>query len=100
MKLLRRIYLIPVYIYRYCISPFTPPSCRYTPTCSAYFVETVLKFGIIKGTISGTARILRCRAKFFGGPDPVPDVWSFLGVKREFQARRKPKNFDKEVKPN
>ncbi len=100
MKILRHIYLIPVYIYRYCISPFTPPSCRYTPSCSKYFEESIMRFGIIKGSISGIARLLRCRNKFFGGPDPVPDVWSFLGVRREFKIRRKPKSFDKEIKPN
>lgn len=100
MKLIRHIFLIPVYFYRYCISPFTPPSCRYTPTCSKYFEESIMRFGIIKGSISGIARLMRCRNKYFGGPDPVPDIWSFMGVRREFKIRRKPKDFDKEIKPN
>ncbi len=59
-----------------------------------------MRFGIVKGSISGIARLMRCRSKYFGGPDPVPDVWSFLGVRREFTIRKKPKNFDKETKPN
>ena len=41
-KWLRHIFLLPVYFYRYCISPFTAPSCRFTPTCSQYMVEAVM----------------------------------------------------------
>ena len=41
--------LIPIYFYRVCISPLTPPSCRFTPTCSAYAVEVIKKHGPVKG---------------------------------------------------
>ena len=41
--------LIPIYFYRVCISPLTPPSCRFTPTCSAYAVEAIKKHGPVKG---------------------------------------------------
>ena len=98
MKFLRQLYLIPVYIYRGLISPFGGPCCRYTPSCSGYFLEAVLKFGVIKGTIMGTARLLRCRNAFFGGPDPVPDEWSWQIIKNDWRIRRKPKNFDKNFK--
>ena len=37
--------LVPIYFYRVCISPLTPPSCRFTPTCSAYAVEAIKKYG-------------------------------------------------------
>ena len=94
MKLIRQIYLIPVYLYKGIISPFAGPSCRYTPSCSGYFLEAVLKFGIIKGTIMGSARILRCRKAFFGGPDPVPEKWSWKEIKDQYRVRRKPKDFD------
>lgn len=57
---LRKFFLIPVYFYRVFISPLTPPSCRYTPTCSQYMVEAVLKYGIFKGGWLGIKRILRC----------------------------------------
>ena len=59
-----------------------------------------MKFGIAKGSISGIARLARCRGKYFGGPDPVPDKWSWHGVRDEFRARKKPKDFDKDVRPN
>ena len=68
----RRIFLIPVYGYRLFISPLFPPSCRYTPTCSAYMVEAVLKHGIFKGTWLGLRRILRCNPWGGSGYDPVP----------------------------
>jgi len=38
-----------VKFYQLCISPFTPPSCRFTPTCSQYAVEALRKYGPVKG---------------------------------------------------
>ena len=69
---LRKVFLLPVYFYRVFISPLTPPSCRYTPTCSQYMVEAVLKYGIFKGTWLGIKRILRCHPWGGSGYDPVP----------------------------
>ena len=57
--IIRKLFLLPVYFYRVFISPLTPPSCRYTPTCSQYMVEAVLKYGIFKGGWLGIKRILR-----------------------------------------
>ena len=71
-KWLRHIFLLPVYFYRSCISPFTAPSCRYTPTCSQYMVEAVMKHGIIKGGWMGIKRIMRCHPWGGSGYDPVP----------------------------
>ena len=70
--LLRKAALLPVYFYRACISPLTPPSCRYTPTCSQYMVEAVLKYGICKGGWLGIKRICRCHPWGGSGYDPVP----------------------------
>lgn len=98
MGILRELYLIPVYLYKGIISPFTSPCCRYQPSCSSYFLDAVHKFGIIKGTILGTVRIARCRNSFFGGPDPVPDEFSFERIKIDWKARKKPKDFDKNFK--
>ncbi|MDR1561846.1 MAG: membrane protein insertion efficiency factor YidD [Dysgonamonadaceae bacterium] len=71
-KLLISLVLLPVYFYRYCISPFTPASCRFTPTCSEYAVEAVKKHGIIRGGWLALRRILRCHPWGKSGYDPVP----------------------------
>jgi len=68
----RFIVLLPVYFYRFCISPFTPPSCRYAPTCSAYAIEAVKKHGAIKGVWLAVKRIVRCHPWGGSGFDPVP----------------------------
>ena len=67
------IYLIK--IYKLIFSPIFGPSCRYLPTCSDYFIDSLNEHGVIKGTLKGTKRILSCHPiKFLGGGegfDPV-----------------------------
>lgn len=58
--------------YRACISPLTPPSCRFTPTCSQYALEALKKHGLFKGSWLSIRRILRCRPGGGSGYDPVP----------------------------
>ncbi len=58
--------------YQYLVSPLFPPSCRYTPSCSQYAKEAILKYGVIKGSYLGARRILRCHPFHAGGYDPVP----------------------------
>lgn len=70
--IVRHIVLIPVYLYRACISPMLPPSCRYTPTCSQYAVEAVMTHGIFHGGWLALKRILRCNPWGGYGYDPVP----------------------------
>ena len=61
--------------YKYIISPLIGPSCRYLPTCSEYFIDSIEEEGIFKGTIKGTKRLLSCHPiKILGGGegfDPV-----------------------------
>jgi putative membrane protein insertion efficiency factor len=64
------IYLIKGY--QLFISPWFLPACRYYPTCSAYFVEALMKYGFFRGSFLGIKRILRCHPFHPGGYDPVP----------------------------
>ena len=58
--------------YQIFISPLLGAHCRFTPTCSAYFIEAVEKYGPVKGSWLGIKRILRCHPGNPGGYDPVP----------------------------
>ena len=71
-KLVGKIFLLPVYFYRYCISPLKPATCRYTPTCSQYAVEAIKKHGPFKGSWLALKRLLRCHPWGGSGYDPVP----------------------------
>lgn len=64
--------LAVVKFYQYCISPFTPPSCRYVPTCSQYAVEALRKHGPLKGSWLTLKRLSRCHPWGGSGYDPVP----------------------------
>lgn len=71
-KILTKIMLLPIYFYKYSISPLLPPACRYTPTCSEYAIEALKKYGPLKGTHLAIRRILSCHPWGGSGYDPVP----------------------------
>ena len=58
--------------YRRDISPRFPPACRFVPTCSAYSVEAIEKYGAAKGAWLALRRLLKCHPFHRGGYDPVP----------------------------
>ncbi|PKW27957.1 membrane protein insertion efficiency factor YidD [Phycicoccus duodecadis] len=59
--------------YQRFISPLRPPTCRYYPSCSAYAVTAIERFGPLRGGWMGAARLLRCHPWAAGGVDHVPD---------------------------
>lgn len=61
-----------VRFYQRAISPLTPPSCRFTPTCSSYALEALEKYGAARGSWMAVRRLLRCHPFCKGGYDPVP----------------------------
>ena len=58
--------------YRQRVSPHTPPSCRFIPTCSEYALEAIEKHGAARGFWFALRRVLRCHPFHKGGYDPVP----------------------------
>ncbi len=73
MKTIFKVILITlVRIYQYAISPFTPASCRYYPTCSMYSIEAIKKHGPLKGFWLSLKRLSRCHPWGGHGYDPVP----------------------------
>lgn len=70
--ILIKILMLPVYFYKYVISPMTPASCRHIPSCSEYAVEALNIHGPFKGIYLATKRILKCHPWGTHGYDPVP----------------------------
>lgn len=67
-----RILLSIIAFYRKAISPFTPPACRFTPTCSAYAEEAIRQHGAGRGAWLAVRRLARCHPFGGSGFDPVP----------------------------
>ena len=61
-------------IYQRYLSPLTPPSCRFYPTCSHYTYEAIARFGLAHGVWLGLKRLCKCQPFHPGGYDPVPEL--------------------------
>ena len=61
-----------VRLYRSAVSPWTPASCRFLPTCSGYAIEALDKHGSVRGGWMALRRIARCHPWGGSGSDPVP----------------------------
>ena len=66
-----RIVQAPIVLYRRVISPALPRRCKFEPTCSAYAIRALEEFGILRGLVLATWRVLRCNPFSHGGYDPV-----------------------------
>lgn len=77
MKSITKILALPfiwlVKFYQIAISPYTPSSCRYTPTCSSYTLEALKKHGVFWGGWLSIKRIVSCNPWGGSGYDPVPE---------------------------
>jgi hypothetical protein len=78
MRLDRMVVRILVFLVRgyQSLSRFTPPQCRFYPTCSQYMVLALEKHGFATGLLLGVRRVLRCHPWHPGGHDPVPEPLS------------------------
>lgn len=70
--MLRRFLLSLIDLYRKGISPLTPPSCRFVPSCSSYAYEALERFGVLRGGWLFAKRFVRCNPLGGKGFDPVP----------------------------
>ena len=65
--------LLLVQFYRYAISPWLGPNCRFDPTCSNYAIEALRQHGAFRGSVLAAKRIARCHPWGGSGYDPVPE---------------------------
>ena len=70
--MLKNLMILLIKFYQKCISPFLPKMCRFTPSCSQYFIEALQIHGVVKGSWLGVKRLLRCHPWGGSGYDPVP----------------------------
>lgn len=72
---MKKFLLALIRFYRTKISPYTPPSCRFTPSCSAYAQEAITRYGAFRGSKLAAKRLCRCHP-FYKGEfyDPVPTI--------------------------
>ena len=72
MKIITYLLIYTIKFYQLFISPLFPSSCKFNPTCSSYFIESLKRYGPIKGSYKSLIRILKCNPWFrSGGNDPV-----------------------------
>jgi putative membrane protein insertion efficiency factor len=72
MNWIKSIFIFPIKVYQWFISPLLGPNCRFKPTCSNYMIQAIQEWGIIKGIWLGLKRITRCHPWGGFGEDPVP----------------------------
>ena len=78
MEIVKNFLILIIKFYKYFISPYFHSNCRYLPTCSEYFIDSLKIYGFLRGSFLGIKRILRCHPiKILGGSDgfdPVPKL--------------------------
>ena len=70
---MRSVALAALRFYKRHVSPLLPPACIYTPTCSEYAYEAIVRHGLPRGSWLAAKRVLRCHPFARGGHDPVPE---------------------------
>ena len=63
--------ILPIRFYRRVISPALGPRCKYHPSCSAYALQAIRTYGVLRGLVLAGWRLLRCNPWSHGGLDPV-----------------------------
>lgn len=72
MEIAKKLVIKAICFYRKHLSKLKgSPCCRYTPSCSEYALQAVEKYGVVRGGLKATWRILRCNPFSKGGYDPL-----------------------------
>jgi uncharacterized protein len=82
VNLLRTLVIAPIRGYQRFISPGLPSRCKYHPSCSAYAVQAIETYGILRGFVLAVWRLLRCNPFSHGGYDPVTAQRLFRSARR------------------
>ena len=77
--------------YQVHISAYTPPACKYYPTCSMYAIQAIGRFGVFRGSVLAALRLLRCVPWSQGGIDDVPQQFSLFYRWSFSQAHEEPR---------
>lgn len=72
-NILKYILIFLIKGYQNLLSPILPPSCRFTPSCSEYSKQSLIKFGLLRGSYLTILRLLKCHPLGSKGYDPVPE---------------------------
>lgn len=70
---MKRLLLAALALYKRIVSPMLPVACRFTPTCSEYAAEAIVRHGALAGTLLAAGRLCRCHPFGGSGLDPVPE---------------------------
>jgi uncharacterized protein len=73
-KIIQKVILWLIQVYRLCISGFLGHCCRFEPSCSRYAEVAIKRHGLSKGCYFAMSRVLRCHPWHAGGIDPVPEL--------------------------
>ena len=69
--MIKKLIIKTIKLYQLVLSPLLGSNCRFEPTCSQYFIEAVEINGVLKGSVMGIKRLLKCHPLHPGGFDPV-----------------------------
>ena len=74
---MKHVAALPIHAYRWLVSPLLGPRCKYHPTCSRYALDALREYGVARGLVLASWRILRCNPWSHGGVDHVRDQGLF-----------------------
>jgi len=84
---MKKFCLAMIHWYQKHLSPFIGRDCRFTPSCSHYAEEAIVRFGVVRGCFLAAKRLLRCNPFGGYGVDPVPETWEQAKRKSRFARK-------------